>query len=296
MIRYIIVESKNDKFFFEGLLESIAPNNAVKITDVEILPLGVGLSEASLIKALTDIRDEVGKLTDTAQIGILLDMDTEKIDLKKGETQGGLQSRLLLVNNTIQKVLLHDLAFTEPCVDISNFKSAIYKITDEESINFSVGCHFININGEGELETLQKAIATGNPYAADCMRAWKDCYLAKIKSIPNTDERAKFITKLIDKEGERDKVFDKIWKEFYELYDVFLEKEFDRWWVQFYHRHDVLNKDEKKQAAQNTAYEMLFTGKFNGELKGKPRGSDIYNFDSELPEFQALSNFLRAFL
>jgi hypothetical protein len=36
MKRYIIVESKNDKFFFEGLLESIAPNNAVKITDVEI--------------------------------------------------------------------------------------------------------------------------------------------------------------------------------------------------------------------------------------------------------------------
>ena len=57
-------------------------------------------------------------------------------------------------------------------------------------------------------------------------------------------------------------------------------KDFDKQWVQIYQRFDCCNKKEKKQASR----------KCNNEISLKEK--QIYNFDANIPELNALKDFL----
>ncbi len=57
-------------------------------------------------------------------------------------------------------------------------------------------------------------------------------------------------------------------------------KDFDKQWIQIYQRYDCCNKKEKKQAER----------KCNNEISLKEK--QIYNFDADIPELNALKDFL----
>ena len=57
-------------------------------------------------------------------------------------------------------------------------------------------------------------------------------------------------------------------------------KDFDKQWVQIYQRYDCCNKKQQKQAGKNC----------NNEISLKEK--QIYNFDADIPELNALRDFL----
>jgi hypothetical protein len=295
-MRKIFVEHENDKYFFERLINHFQKDNdtAQNINIASFEPLD-GLSFEKLKTELEKLKTQRIHSDQTEIfIGILIDADNP--NKGDGIDRGGVQNRLIMINQAIEDVFGEKPNFTKMCTNTSDFFS--FGIENEvfEQITIKIGCHFVNIDGEGEMETLLKAIKTRDSFAADCLEAWKKCYLEKLKTAPDFE---KFKMNLEIKEGERDKEFDKIWKQFYETYDIFIEQEFLHWWTDFYHRNDTLTKKEKTKGKENASYEMIFTGRYNNEKQRTERnlkGAEIYDFESKLPEFQDLSNFLRAFL
>lgn len=295
-MKKIFVEHENDKYRFESIINHFQKDNA-KAQNINIAsfePLG-GLSFGKLKEELEKLKTQ--RLIDDQtefQVGILI--DTDNPNKGEGIEKGGIENRLLMINKAVEDVFGRNPNFTKMCTNKTDFFS--FEIENEvfDTITIKIGCYFVNIKGEGEMETLLKAIKTRDSFAADCLEAWKRCYLEKIKISPNYEA---FKMNLEIKEGERDKVFDKIWEEFYEAYDAFIEEEFLHWWTSFYQKNDTLTKKEKTKGKENTSYEMIFTGKYKNEkqrTERKLKGADIYDFNSPLPEFQALCNFLKAFL
>lgn len=295
-MKRIIVESKNDKAFFEGLLKHIAPSSDIDFVNVfdgleyekEDGTLVRGLSQSSLQKALGRAKVMIENKRSTIQIGILIDADKTNIG-QKGML-GGIENRLKSVNEAVERVFGVSPNFTIVCNSKSDFKTISVETDTFETIDIEIGCHFVNVNGEGELETLLRAIAyKDKAFAANCLESWRDCYKNKQNDIPT-----KFDIKNIENFDAKE--LGKMWHEFYKTYDALLEQEFNHWRTTFYHKFDTVEYGNRGKSDQNTSYEMIFTGRMNGEERGQARYPEMYNFDSKLPEFQALSNFLKAFL
>jgi hypothetical protein len=189
----LIVESGNDKDFVEALirdieLESIevdAPNCEID----EFACMG-GLNLSKLREHLREKIDEIKK-GNIRRLGILIDQDKE--------TKAG---RLSFVSQAASD------AFEQTIVleDTNTF----YTIQLDKDTDFELVCHFTNVDGEGELETVLKAIATEESVYADCLEAWKTCIEAKGKKIS--------------------------------------KKEFDKFWISNYIRFDTCTSKQKKQA------------------------------------------------
>ena len=81
-----------------------------------------------------------------------------------------------------------------------------------------IGCYITNVDGNGELETVLKAIKSQDSTYADCLEAWKTCLTSKGKT--TTD------------------------------------KDFDKFWVNNYLRFDTCTKQEQKQADKNCKNEV----------------------------------------
>jgi hypothetical protein len=45
----------------------------------------------------------------------------------------------------------------------------------DEDTSFELVCHFTNVDGAGELETLLRKIASAESKHADCLEAWRNC-------------------------------------------------------------------------------------------------------------------------
>jgi hypothetical protein len=184
----LIVESGNDKFFIERLKQEIIANFEVDtpiccITAYECLD---GLSQDSLEKKLTAIKNKIGK-DRLNKIGILLDADNKGID-----------ARVQLINDSVK------------CIDNNLIISTVNTWYKSESLDIEISCHVLNINGNGELETVLKAIKSNDSTFADCLNAWRHCI-----------------------EHNKKKITD---------------KDFDKFWVNIYQRYDCCNKNDKKQA------------------------------------------------
>ena len=78
----------------------------------------------------------------------------------------------------------------------------------------------MNVEGNGELETLLKAIKSADSTYADCLETWKTCLKSKGKEIS--------------------------------------QKEFDKFWVSIYHRYDGCTKSEQKQAKRKCCNQESF--------------------------------------
>ncbi|WP_110690254.1 DUF3226 domain-containing protein [Thiofilum flexile] len=192
----LIVESQNDKFFIENLLKHInktaiiVENPICSIDDYECLE---GLSLVKLKHKLTEIQTTIEK-DDIQKLGIIVDADTQGVD-----------QRLELVN----QALIESGFDTEP-LEFNSWRHC-------HQYDVDLSCHVLNYNGEGELETLLRAIKNQESSFADCLSAWEACLTSQGK--------------------------------------VLSKKDFDKFWINIYQRYDNCSKNDKKQAGRKCSFE-----------------------------------------
>ena len=194
---YLIVESQNDKFFLNALiahlnLSTIEVSNATicKIDDYECME---GLNIGKISSALGDLKDKFDKRPEYFNVGIVIDWDGKPI-----------AERLGLINAAIKTVFNTTAELTA----INQF------ITVEEG--FKIACYFNGIDGQGELETVLKAIKSHSSEYADCLDTWRKCL------------------------GEN---------------NLISQKDFDKFWVAQYIRYDTCVKKDRKQVVKNCTFE-----------------------------------------
>jgi hypothetical protein len=185
----IIVESKNDQLFLESLIQFMAINTEIEtricIDEYKCLE---GLSQKRLIDVLKTIKDDSAKIN-IEKIGIIIDQD-----------QFSYQERLDWLNHCLQQV------FNMMMIDTGKF----IEIYNDYGDCLNLSCYFMNVDGQGELETVLKIIKNQDSIYADCLEIWKDCLLNHGKTIS--------------------------------------QKEFDKFWLSNYIRFDTCSKKDRKQA------------------------------------------------
>lgn len=161
----LIVESKNDKDFIEALIKDIQ----LEQTDVDFPKCAIddyacmyGLNEDKLKSYLATTKQEAKK--GLQKVGILIDQD-----------QFTKEERLNFVSKAATKVFEQEIVFGQ----INTF----YKIQIDADNSIEIACHFTNVDGKGELETLLKAIKTEDSPHADCLNVWKTCIETRGQSI-----------------------------------------------------------------------------------------------------------------
>ncbi len=147
----LIVESHNDKYFIEALIDFMNLSNInvseplCLIDEYECIG-GIG----NLKKKLKEVKARVAKNGDIKKIGIIVDADNK-----------GIEERGIEIENLIRTVFSED--------DEIEF---LYYIT--------------NVEGFGELETVLKEIKKNDSIYADCLNAWQEC-LPEDKKIKKKD-------------------------------------------------------------------------------------------------------------
>ncbi|MBN2824121.1 MAG: hypothetical protein JXQ76_02270 [Campylobacterales bacterium] len=184
MSNILIVESENDKYFIEGLIKHIT-------LDIEIGEPICQIDEYECLGGISKLEERLRALThriikgEIDKVGIIF--DTDKI---------GIENRTIQIQEKI------DLIKKELPAECCDIKFNIY---------------IQNYGGDGELETILKAIKSKNSTVADCLNAWQEC-------LPS------------------DKKLN--------------QKEFDKFWVQIYQRYDCCTKKEQKQAGKKCNNEI----------------------------------------
>ena len=156
MNNLIIVESKNDKFFIERLIEyyNCGNINVQCICEFECLE---GIN--NLNKKLKDI-----KFDKYDRIGIILDADKE-----------GINNRIEFINNSLKNV----------CDDLK--LTSINKLEKSSKLDVDFVCYIMNVNGYGELETVLKSIKKSDSIFSDCLESWRECLKVHNKDISDKD-------------------------------------------------------------------------------------------------------------
>lgn len=201
MTNLLIVESKNDKAFLQAFIKQlnyeIEISSPIKIDDYEELS---GLSPSSLVKSLKSVANSLLK-REIQKIGILLDLDVET-----------RESRIHLVNESLKSAfqLESELSDVGQLIEIQTF---------DGGISLQAACYFMNVNGQGELETLLRKIKSQPSPHADCLEKWRECL---------TDAQVEIS-----------------------------QKEFDKFWVSNYLRYDTCSPQERKQAGRKCSFSNL---------------------------------------
>jgi hypothetical protein len=235
----LIVESENDQYFIEALVNFLNQNQDSKvmvsrIDDYKHSSLDSVKLQTQISSALTE--------RGIFKIGIILDIDNDS-----------QENRIQLINDALAKALIeNDFIDQNNDNKISNVNELI-SIRKDEYIEIKVACHFTNIDGEGELETLLKAIKKCDSPFADCLyEGWKLCLEKKGKKIVGAGQQGDLS-----------------------------HKELLKLWVDFYKRFDTLKKGKRDE------YSTDWKGIWSGiPSKGKDkfvtkRGEDIFDLSSE---------------
>jgi hypothetical protein len=186
MENILIVESENDKFFVDAFIQHLNIKNVEVSTAfvccVDTYECLKGLDKDKLTAALKSL---VGKANRgyISKIGVLIDQD-DKTD----------QERLELIDNCISAAY----SLNNPTISAKN---QLFKIAVSPQTTVEMGAYFTNVSGKGELETVLKAIKKDPSPHADCLDAWRNCLNTKGITL-------------------RDKIFDKVWTNFYMRYDT----------------------------------------------------------------------------
>lgn len=169
MANYLIVESKNDQYFIEALVQQInASIDHIKPIDIDGYEPLQGLDHQKLKNALSSLK-ATAQRGQVDRVGIILDLDQETED-----------NRLQLVNQCLAAVFENTAELQKTCEFIH---------LEQESPDFSIqmACYFTHVQGQGELETLLKTIKTKPSPYADCLQSWRDCLATQNKAISDKD-------------------------------------------------------------------------------------------------------------
>jgi len=167
----LIVESENDKFFIEALITNMNLNVKVDNPICSIDEYNCIGGIGKLKYKFEELKSRILKGDEFNNIGIIFDADSIGIDKRTEE--------------------------------IEKIKNSVFTQYDLELKIF-----IMNVDGNGELETLLKQIKSKPSPIADCLNSWQECL------------NEKQLTK----------------------------KELDKFWIQIYQRYDCCSKKEKKQA------------------------------------------------
>ncbi len=160
MSNLIIVESENDKYFIEALIDSLNLSNIkvgipiCKIDDFDCL--GGYTKLTANLKSL--------KLDKYNKIGIVIDADDVGID-----------SRVGFIDEAVKSI----------CDDVVLDKTN--QLKRSETLDLSIACYITNIDGYGELETVMKKVKSQDSVYADCLTKWKSCLEAKGEQIKDKE-------------------------------------------------------------------------------------------------------------
>ena len=227
----LIVESKNDEFFIKALIEymnlpyiQVEVPPICQIDDFECMD---GLDSKKLENRLTAVRNQLPK-RNIESIGIILDHDGKRAE------------RIKLINEAIHQVFTTE----EHISQTGKFVSAVAEIGDDK-FNIRLACYLVNVDENGELETLLKTIKSKESPYADCLEIWRDCIESRLKA-GSSEEK------------------------------ILSKKEFDKFWLNNYIRFDTCSQKERKQAERKCSIRQ-----FEYVLKNK---RDIFNFDHPVLE------------
>jgi hypothetical protein len=190
----LIVESKNDKYFFQSVIKHL--NYDIEIEDPIFLDEDYrdmnGLDSKKLTNALKDLKADIQK-EDIERVGIIIDID------RASEAE-----RVKFINDCIVKVF----PAAVPLDRVNQFIDLNF-----EDYQVQLACYFTNVDGQGELETVLRAIKSQDSTHADCLDRWREC-------LTNNDR-------------------------------TITDKSFDKLWIVNYIRYDTSTKDDKKHAKTN---------------------------------------------
>lgn len=197
----LIVESKNDKVFIEKLVEvmnldQIKLDKPIYIDDYECLE---GLDERKLVNALKSLSNSVKKRA-IGKAGIILDQDNFT-EAQRLEFVDRCVSQVFQKNDRLDKV------------------GHLIPVETDTHIPLQLGCYFTQMNQQGELETVLRAIKTQDSPYADCLENWRECLKKYNQDMSN--------------------------------------KDFDKFWFSIYLRYDTCSKEERKQAGRKCSMSAL---------------------------------------
>jgi uncharacterized protein YqgV (UPF0045/DUF77 family) len=190
----LIVESNNDKYFFQSVIKHLNYDIEVEapiFADEDYRSME-GLDSSKLTKVLKDLKADIQK-EDIDRVGIIIDIDLHSE-----------ADRIKFINDCLIKV------FPE-AVPLDRVNQFIDLNFDDYQVQLA--CYFTNVDGQGELETVLKAIKSQDSTHADCLESWRECLTIKNKEIT--------------------------------------DKKFDKLWITNYIRYDTSTKDDNKHAATN---------------------------------------------
>ena len=178
----LIVEDESDKCIFEAIIRHIKKEDSLEVfpeqnTEIEY----VIKSDESNVEKPSGLIDALNNLTEgfskqhITRVGIIRDIDFNT-----------LESRILLVNNAIRsayKIIYGELKNVNQLTTIQ----LIDKDTQREyKIDFA--CHFVSLNGSGEIEDILKSIKCKPSPIADCVdEHLPNCLIASNQELKDKD-------------------------------------------------------------------------------------------------------------
>lgn len=160
MSNLIIVESENDKYFIEAMIENL------NLNDIEVgSPICV-VDDYECLNGYTNLTNRLKeiKFDKHRKIGIVLDADDK-----------GIEARIEYINTALKEV----------CSDLEI--EMVNTLYPSKELEVDIACYITNVAGKGELETLLKEIKSKDSVYADCLDSWKECLEAEGKTIKQKD-------------------------------------------------------------------------------------------------------------
>ena len=184
----LIVESKNDKYFFQAIINKlnldIEVAKPIRVSDEDYREME-GLNHKKLKDTLNNLKANIQK-GEIEKVGIIIDIDNEEEE-----------NRIKFVDECIREVFPDSKLLNE----VNRFINLNIKDTDDANLNIQLACYFTNLDGKGELETVLKDIKLKESFHADCLENWRNCLTSNEKTIKNKD-------------------FDKFWVDIYVRFDT----------------------------------------------------------------------------
>ncbi|MFO0213838.1 MAG: DUF3226 domain-containing protein, partial [Pseudanabaena sp.] len=175
MTNILIVESENDQYFIEALVNQVLSSDT---SDTNICKIDEykhsSLDETKLTTQITNSLLDANKNIST-KIGIILDIDNS--------TE---QERIDLINKCLEKSF-NECVYPQPN-KLTKTKEFVSCQTNY-NLEIQIACFFTNIDGQGELETVLKAIKTKESTFADCIyTGWQNCLISQGKKLGKRGE------------------------------------------------------------------------------------------------------------